>query len=187
MMRYVAADNRRVLALLAVLLVCTGCQTIFPFQILRRPAPAPVPVGAQWEEIPLIVTGYCSCGKCCGWTRNWRGQPVYSSGRSKGKPKLVGITSSGTRARKGTIAADIRFFPYGTRMFIPGHGYGVVEDIGGAIKGKRLDLYFPSHQAALNWGKRIRMARVLIAPKIRPRPQDPAAIKARKKKTGPAK
>ncbi len=55
----------------------------------------------------------------------------------------------------GTIAADTRYNPFGTRMYIPGYGYGVVEDRGGAIKGaKRLDLYYDSHNEALQWGRK---------------------------------
>lgn len=57
--------------------------------------------------------------------------------------------------RDGTIAADTRFYPFGTRFFIPDYGYGVIEDRGSAIKGQnRLDVYFDSHQKALNWGRR---------------------------------
>jgi hypothetical protein len=55
----------------------------------------------------------------------------------------------------GTIAADTKYYPFGTRMFVPGYGWGVVSDRGGAIKGRnRIDLYFDSHQDALNWGRR---------------------------------
>lgn len=58
-------------------------------------------------------------------------------------------------SRDGTIAADTRYYPFGTRMKIPGYGWGVVSDRGGAIKGpNRLDLYFDSHQEALKWGRR---------------------------------
>ena len=57
--------------------------------------------------------------------------------------------------RDGTIAADTQFYPFGTRMFVPGWGWGVVKDRGGSIKGPdRIDLYFESHQDALNWGRR---------------------------------
>lgn len=56
--------------------------------------------------------------------------------------------------KDGTIAADTRYHPFGTRMYVPGYGYGVVEDRGGAIKGpKRLDLYYSSHSEALEWGR----------------------------------
>ena len=55
----------------------------------------------------------------------------------------------------GTIAADTRFYPFGTRMYIPGYGWGIVEDRGGAIKGKsRIDIFYDSHTDALRWGRR---------------------------------
>ncbi|WP_419658801.1 3D domain-containing protein [Desulfosarcina variabilis str. Montpellier] len=54
----------------------------------------------------------------------------------------------------GTLAADTRYYPFGTRIYVPGYGYGVVEDRGGAIKGQyRLDAYFNSHGKALKWGR----------------------------------
>ena len=57
--------------------------------------------------------------------------------------------------RDGTVAADTTHYPFGTRLYIPGYGYGRVEDRGGAIKGpKRIDLYYHSHQDALEWGRR---------------------------------
>lgn len=61
--------------------------------------------------------------------------------------------------RDGTVAADTRYFPFGTRLYIPGYGYGVVEDRGGAIKGKkRLDIFYHSHSRARQWGRqRIRV------------------------------
>lgn len=58
-------------------------------------------------------------------------------------------------SRDGTIAADTQFYSFGTRIYIPGYGYGIVEDRGSAIKGKnRLDAYFDSHKKALDWGRR---------------------------------
>jgi 3D (Asp-Asp-Asp) domain-containing protein len=108
----------------------------------------------------LIVTGYCPCGECCGWTRNWLLRPVVKAGPNKGKPKRVGITASGVRAQPGTIAADTRLYPFGTIMHVPGYGYGMVEDRGSAIKGRHIDLYFRSHRAAEQWGKQKLAVRV---------------------------
>ncbi len=55
----------------------------------------------------------------------------------------------------GTIAADTNYYPFGTRMHVPGYGWGTVADRGGAIKGpSRIDLYFKSHHDALLWGRR---------------------------------
>ena len=55
----------------------------------------------------------------------------------------------------GTIAADTKFYPFGTRMYVPGYGWGTVEDRGGAIKGPhRIDIFYDSHSEALQWGRR---------------------------------
>ena len=104
----------------------------------------------------IVVTGYCDCGKCCGWERSWLrlGTPVYSYGPMKGQPKAVGITSTGTETRHGTAAVDKTRYPYGSVFYVPGYGYARGEDAGGAIKGAHIDLWFPSHQAALKWGRR---------------------------------
>ncbi len=111
---------------------------------------------ATYETREMLVTGYSSDQ----YSTNWKRHPIFfwktviASGPRKGKPKQVGITSSGVKARKGTIAADTKYYPYGTIMIVPGYGKGVVEDIGGAIKGpNRLDLYFSTRKKALKWGK----------------------------------
>ena len=69
-----------------------------------------------------------------------------------------GYTASGysvwTNAGK-LVAADTDLLPFGTIVRVPGYGDGrpvPVLDRGGAIKGHRLDLLFPSHEAALQWG-----------------------------------
>lgn len=51
-----------------------------------------------------------------------------------------GTTACGTTVRKGTVAVDPRVIPLGTRMYIPGYGYGVAEDTGGAVIGNIIDL-----------------------------------------------
>ena len=104
----------------------------------------------------MEVTGYCNCGLCCSWERGWLGlgAPVISSGLNKGRPKAVGMTASGTRAKHGTIAADTSVLPFGTVVQVPGYGYGRVEDRGGAITGRRLDLWYPTHGEALAWGRK---------------------------------
>ena len=102
----------------------------------------------------MTVTGYCPCGKCCGWTRDWLWRPVYASGPLKGQRKAVGVCADGTRAGKGTIAADPRYYPFGTRLYVPGYGYGTVHDTGRGIQGpRRLDLFFPRHEQAVRWGR----------------------------------
>lgn len=62
-------------------------------------------------------------------------------------------TSTGTIPKRGTIAADPRFIPYGTKLYVPGYGYGIVEDCGGSIKGYKLDLFFDTEEEATIWGR----------------------------------
>ena len=124
----------------------------------------------QGETQELLVTGYCNCGKCCGWRKRWFlfGRPVYSYGNMKGLPKKVGVTASGKIAAKGTIAADPSVFSFGTKMAIPGYGPGIVQDIGGSVKGAHIDVWFPSHEEAVAWGTRkikVKVARASAEPK----------------------
>jgi len=121
------------------------------------------PPATPRDRTLVLVTGYCNCEKCCGWKRPFfgLGKPVYTYGPMKGRPKKVGITASGTKARRGTVAADPRIFPFRTRLSIPGYGIGTVEDIGGAIKGRHIDVWFPTHEEAVKWGKKW-----LICPKL---------------------
>ena len=135
------------LALAVVLAVVRGC---------GGRGPVAIPLPTEEEKGDVLVTGYCSCGVCCGWRRSWLGlgPPVYSYGPMKGRRKKVGVTARGTVAKHGTVAADPKVFPFGTRLQIPGYGTGVVEDVGGAINGRHIDVWFPSHEAARLWGRR---------------------------------
>lgn len=62
------------------------------------------------------------------------------------------ITASGTRVHQGTIAAPPRF-SFGTRIYIPGYGWGVVEDRGGKIYGNRFDVWMYTRWDAIQWGR----------------------------------
>lgn len=68
---------------------------------------------------------------------------------------FCGQTASGAQVGPGTIAADPRLLPFGTRLFIPGYGDGIVQDTGGAIRGQRLDVFYPDCSDAWQWGRRL--------------------------------
>lgn len=143
-MRYLLRN----LYLLLLLIAVGGCyMRDVRWSPLRPPRDAPA------REYQVITTGYCPCGDCCGWKRNWLGRPVISSGPNRGQRKAVGVTASGTTARPGTLAADTSVFPFGTIIYIPGYGYGRVEDRGGDIKGYHLDLFYRTHGQALEHGR----------------------------------
>ena len=79
---------------------------------------------------------------------------VSASGYSAYDPGNSKHTASGTLVRHGVIAVDPNMIPLGTRVFIPGYGEAVAEDIGGSIKGHRIDVAFDSHEEALAFGRR---------------------------------
>jgi 3D (Asp-Asp-Asp) domain-containing protein len=91
----------------------------------------------QWQTVPMRVTAYCPCEKCCG---------KYSNGQ----------TACGHKIRPGDafVAAD-KEYSFGTEIIIPGYENAApvkVLDRGGAIRGNRLDVFFGSHEEALKWG-----------------------------------
>ena len=110
--------------------------------------------------IEMKTTGYCACRTCCGWKRNWYGMPVFSSGLQRGKFKNIGKTASGKMARPGTVVVDSKRFPMGTKFYIPGYGWGIAHDTGGAINGYHLDLYFWLHRFGNNWGVQTKKIKV---------------------------
>ena len=79
---------------------------------------------------------------------------VSASGYSAYDPGNSKHTASGTLVRHGVIAVDPNMIALGTRVFIPGYGEAVAEDIGGSIKGHRIDVAFDSHEEALAFGRR---------------------------------
>lgn len=129
--------------------VIYGCASIRP------------PLTSRTEVRDMIVTGYCPCGLCCDWEKDWRFRPVTKSGPARGRPKKMGLTTSGVMARRGTVAADQKY-PFGTIVYVEGYGYGRVEDRGSDIVGNRLDVFFPTHREAEEWGVRRMKVRIWI-------------------------
>ena len=72
-----------------------------------------------------------------------------------GWPWDDGITATGTVATVGrTVAVDPQVIPLGSRVLIPGRGMYHAEDVGGKIKGNRLDIYMDERKDALLFGRR---------------------------------
>ena len=122
------------------------------------------PKGVTPVTVEMKTTSYCHCRRCCSY-RWMLFIPYQKTGAFSFRLKHVGITSSGAMVRPGTLAADTSIYPYGTIMHIPGYGYGRVEDTGGAIKGRHIDLYRPNHWFAHLWGVRTKKVQVWLPPK----------------------
>ena len=67
---------------------------------------------------------------------------------------LPGRTASGLPVGPGVVAVDPSVIPLGTRMYVPGYGPAMAADVGSAIKGALIDLWFPTTAQARAWGRR---------------------------------
>ncbi|MGE5415676.1 MAG: 3D domain-containing protein [Acidobacteriota bacterium] len=64
-----------------------------------------------------------------------------------GYPSFIGLP-----LKVGIVAVDPSFIPLGTRLYVEGYGEAIAADTGGAIKGNRIDLFYPTHQSASDFG-----------------------------------
>ena len=93
------------------------------------------PVKTVW----MVTTAYSPDRRSCG---DWA------------DGKTASMKSVWTNAMN-SVAADTRVLPFGTLLSVPGYAEDDVVpvlDRGGAIKGARLDLLYPTHQIARQWG-----------------------------------
>lgn len=91
----------------------------------------------------LTIVAYCACLQCCG--------------------KTDGITASGARVTSGVTAA-MNGVPFGTQLKIDGVGTRIVQDrMARRFGPTHIDLYFPSHKQAREFGRR-RLRVTVITP-----------------------
>lgn len=102
------------------------------------------------------LTAYCSCEICCGkWANN---RPLDENGNE------IVYGSIGERLKEGySIAVDPSVIAYNSKVIINNKVYEA-QDCGGAIKGNRIDVYFSSHEDALEFG--VEYAEVFLLPKL---------------------
>ena len=98
--------------------------------------------GEKYIPIRVIVTAYAPYDNKSGMCNN-------------GTPDT---TATNTKPKRGTIAADPKRIPYGTKLYIPEYGYGIVEDTGSVLRKDkdniRIDVYMDTYEEAIEWGKK---------------------------------
>ncbi|MCF6155781.1 MAG: hypothetical protein E3K36_11135 [Candidatus Brocadia sp.] len=101
-----------------------------------------LPLKAVLAEVYIMtVRAYDNCKVCTGKTP---------------RHKAYGITKSGKVASRGTVAVDPKMIALGTKLKIEGFGNRVfrAEDVGKAVKGRRMEIWMESHKKALRFGKK---------------------------------
>ena len=91
---------------------------------------------------------------------------------------LRGRTASGAGVRRGIIAADRRVLPIGTRVRLEAGSYSgeyLVADTGGAVRGRKIDIWVPHTSEAMRFGRR--PVRLTVLTRTRPRTTTPRAGK----------
>lgn len=109
----------------------------------------------------LIVTsrGNTSYRKVVTMTATAYDLSFESCGKYPGD-KYYGLTASGTKVRPGVVAVDPKVIPLGTKLYVKSldgtkdYGFAVAEDTGGAIKGNKIDLFFPDSNDVYKFGRR---------------------------------
>jgi 3D (Asp-Asp-Asp) domain-containing protein len=75
------------------------------------------------------------------------------TGKRPGDP-WYRITASGMEVRHGVVAVDRRLIPLGTRLYVEGYGFAIAADVGGAIRGYKIDLFMECINDARRFGRR---------------------------------
>ncbi len=95
------------------------------------PSPPNTGIPSYLYTIPVIATAYTRYDEGCGE-----------------------YTYRGSYLRRGLVAVDPNIIPLGTRLYVPGYGDALADDIGGAIQGNRIDLAMDTLDEAFDYGRR---------------------------------
>jgi 3D (Asp-Asp-Asp) domain-containing protein len=107
-------------------------------ETIVQPTPQVVTIGTYVPDTPApepVTPAPDGSGQCLQTVSVWA---TYYTAASAGGS----TTATGTGVYKGIIAVDPRYIPLGTRMYVPGYGYGIAADTGGGVKGYFIDLAY---------------------------------------------
>ena len=110
---------------------------------------AAAPVAEAKEAVAAVSTTVSSSSK---------GFVVAPQAYTATAYSLRGRTASGRMVSRGLIAADPSILPLGSRVRVEAGSWSgeyLVADTGGAVKGRRIDIWTPSTRAAMQFGRRV--------------------------------
>lgn len=88
--------------------------------------------------------------------KNYKTMTVKATAYTASCKNCSGITATGINLKKNpkvkVISVDPKIIPLGTKVHVEGYGMAIAGDTGGAMKGKKIDVFIPSKKKALNWG-----------------------------------
>jgi uncharacterized protein YabE (DUF348 family) len=139
-------------------------RTIKAEETVTAAVPQIVKVGTKVPPPPRVATGASSSGSAPIAGKTIR---VQSTAYTPWDAGCGGISVINRKLAAyhipegwGIVAVDPRVIPLGTKLYVPGYGYAVAADTGGAIKGNIIDVCYWSggeaaaKAAARTWGRR---------------------------------
>ena len=121
-------------------------------RMLRKPKPR------------IVAEGVGAAGRIAAFTSHGLEKTAYIASRAMEMVATAytaectgcsGYTAIGYHAGRGIVAVDPSVIPLGTKLYIPGYGFAIAGDTGGAILGDRIDLGFDSIGDAMEFGRRV--------------------------------
>ena len=114
-----------------------------------------VAVGTKAKSVQVASRG----------TENGRQIYVTSTAYTASCNGCSGTTATGVNLHANpnakVIAVDPNVIPLGSKVYVDGYGYAVASDTGGAIKGNKIDVFFPSKSDAYRWGRKTVKIKIL--------------------------
>ncbi|MDQ1000616.1 3D (Asp-Asp-Asp) domain-containing protein/LysM repeat protein [Neobacillus niacini] len=115
--------------------VAEAVPTPAPVVEAAAPVPAVEAAAPSSKEITVEATAYtATCEGCSGIT-------------------ATGINLLENPNQK-VISVDPSVIPLGSKVYVEGYGEAIAGDTGGAIKGNKIDVFIPSKQEAINFGRK---------------------------------
>ena len=106
-----------------------------------------LPIEQDYYEVTARISAYAPFDNKSGICNN--GDPMN--------------TATMTLPQRGTLAVDPRRLPYGSRIYIPGYGYGTAEDTGSFMRnydGIAIDVFVETYKEAMEFGVQYKTVRV---------------------------
>jgi len=113
--------------------------------IAKNPAPRIIGYGTNIEPQTINTPQ--------GQIQYWRALDMYAVSYN---PSSAGgsTTATGQKLKKGVVAIDPRYIPYGTRLYIPGYGEGIAADTGPGLTPRMIDLGY-SDDDYVSWHQNV--------------------------------
>lgn len=125
-------------------------ETVLASKVLRDPVSKVLKVGTR-NPVRTLLT---SRGSFRYRDVKTMTATAYEPGPTSCGKWADGYTAIGLKAVPGIVAVDPKVIPLRTKLYVEGYGPAIAGDVGGAIKGNRIDLLFETVEEALRYGRR---------------------------------